>query len=91
MILEAIFSALLNFVYFIFSFIPSIPNLPPLIISSINDFINFVFQSAGLLGLIFDINLLKVLLPLVLIVINFDKIWYIILWIANKIPGIDID
>ena len=62
-----------------------------LVINSINNFLDLIFNNAGLVGLFLPLDLVKVILPLVLIVINFNYIYGLILWVLKKIPFINVN
>ena len=91
MIIEAFFDLIYNLNSFIFSMLPSFPDMPDKIINSINNFLDLIFNNAGLLGLFLPLDLVKVILPLTLIVINFDYIYGLILWVLKKIPFINVN
>ena len=91
MILENFLNILLSSIEVILSILPDIPSLPDELLSSAYSFIDLIFDNVGLLGLFIPISTIKVVVPLVLFIVNFDKIYKLILWVLNKIPIIDID
>ena len=91
MILENFLNILLSSIEFILSILPDIPSLPDELLSSAYSFIDLIFDNVGLLGLFIPISTIKVVVPLVLVIVNFDKIYKLILWVLNKIPTLDID
>ena len=49
--------------------------------------IDLIFQyGGGLLGVFVRISTLKIILPLLILAINFDKIYEVIRWIIKKFP-----
>lgn len=91
MILANLFNILLSSIEVVLSLLPDIPSLPEELLSSAYSFIDLIFDNVGLLGLFIPISTIKVVVPLVLLIINFDKIYKLTLWVLNKIPKLDID
>lgn len=91
MILENFLNILLSSIEVILSILPDIPSLPDELLSSAYSFIDLLFDNVGLLGLFIPISTIKVVVPLVLLIVNFDKIYKLIMWVLNKIPILDID
>lgn len=91
MILANLFNILLSSIEVVLSLLPDIPSLPEELLSSAYSFIDLIFDNVGLLGLFIPISTIKVVVPLVLLIVNFDKIYKLTLWVLNKIPKIDID
>lgn len=91
MILENFLNILLSSIEVILSILPDIPSLPDELLSSAYSFIDLIFDNVGLLGLFIPISTIKVVVPLVLVIVNFDKIYKLTLWVLNKIPKLDID
>lgn len=91
MILANLFNILLSSIEVVLSLLPDIPSLPDELLSSAYSFIDLIFDNVGLLGLFIPISTIKVVVPLVLLIVNFDKIYKLTLWVLNKIPKLDID
>ena len=91
MILENLLDILLSSIEVILSILPDIPSLPDELLSSAYSFIDLIFDNVGLLGLFIPISTIKVVVPLVLVIVNFDKIYKLTMWVLNKIPKLDID
>lgn len=91
MILENLLNILLSSIEVILSILPDIPSLPDELLSSAYSFIDLIFDNVGLLGLFIPISTIKVVVPLVLVIVNFDKIYKLTMWVLNKIPKLDID
>lgn len=91
MILANLFNILLSSIEVVLSLLPDIPSLPEELLSSAYSFIDLIFDNVGLLGLFIPISTIKVVVPLVLVIVNFDKIYKLTLWVLNKIPKLDID
>lgn len=91
MILENFLNILLSSIEVILSILPDMPSLPDELLSSAYSFIDLIFDNVGLLGLFIPISTIKVVVPLVLVIVNFDKIYKLTIWVLNKIPKLDID
>lgn len=91
MILENLLNILLSSIEVILSILPDMPSLPDELLSSAYSFIDLIFDNVGLLGLFIPISTIKVVVPLVLVIVNFEKIYKLTLWVLNKIPKLDID
>ena len=91
MILENFLNILLSSIEVILSILPDMPSLPDQLLSSAYSFIDLIFDNVGLLGLFIPISTIKVVVPLVLVIVNFDKIYKLTMWVLNKIPKLDID
>lgn len=91
MILQDFLNILLSSVEVILSILPDIPSLPDELLSSAYSFIDLIFDNVVLLGLFIPISTIKVVVPLVLVIVNFDKIYKVTMWVLNKIPKLDID
>lgn len=88
-----ILNVLLNGLYFLIDFLfgwINIPQVPETITSSINTFLNLIFDNLSLLGFFIRPTTLKILVPLIIIVINFKYIYKFIMWFLKKLPFINI-
>ena len=71
---------------FIFALLPDIPNFNISLLDSLTQYINLIFDNVGLLGFFVRISTIKTLVPLVIIVINFERIYHFVIWIVHKLP-----
>lgn len=88
-----ILNTLLNGLYYIIDFLfgwINIPQVPDTIVDSINSFFNLIFNNLSLLGFFVRPTTLKILVPLVIVVINFKYIYKFIMWFLKKLPFINI-
>lgn len=86
MIVKAIFDAILSVLMTIFNLLPSVPSFPETLLNSLNTVFSTIFDNLGLLGLFVRIDTIKVLIPLLIIAVNFEHIYHFVLWIIKKIP-----
>ena len=68
------------------SLLPNIPQLPNSLSTSLNNVFTTIFNNVGLIGLFFRISTIKILVPLVIVVVNFEHIYHFIMWIIKKLP-----
>lgn len=90
MIIEGLLNVVTTILYFILDLLPSIPDLPTSITSVIDTVLNLIFDNVGLFGVFVPLDIVKVIIPLWLIVDNFDKLYSIAFWIITKIPMLNI-
>ncbi|RHP67113.1 hypothetical protein DXA59_14445 [Clostridium sp. OF03-18AA] len=90
MILEAVFNLVSGLVKLVFGWI-NLPDLPDSITSVIDELFALISGSVGIIGIFVDLNMVKILLPVLLIVINFDEVWKFTMFILRKIPFLGID
>ena len=85
MILEAIFELVFMLLSIIFAQI-HLPGLPSEVQSIVDQVIGYIVGAVDLLGFFLDWNMVKILIPIVIIIVNLDKIWHLIMFILRKIP-----
>ena len=81
---QMIISAILNL-------LDLVPDMPPQAISVLNNFLDIIKTSFNLLCTFVDINMLRILFPIVLIIINFDFVYRVVMWVLRKIPVLGIE
>lgn len=91
MIIEGILSVVTGLLHFVLHIIPTIPDLPSEITGPITTVLDLIFNNVGLLDLFMPLNIVKIIIPLWLIVDNFDKIYSILFWVIKKIPMLGIE
>ena len=85
MILSIIFDALKGLLFTCFGWI-NLPALPETLTSAVTSFLDLIFDNVGVLGFIIRPATLKIVIPVVIIIINFDKLYKLTMWILKKIP-----
>lgn len=86
MIILGLLQALSGILISILSLLPDLPQLPESILNGLNNFLDLIFNNVGLLGLFIPISTIKVVVPLIIVIINFDKIYKLVMWVLKKIP-----
>ena len=90
MILESILNLISGLIKLVFGWI-NLPDMPSSVTSVIDELFVYIRGSMGLLGVLVDLNMVKVLLPVLLIVINFEHVWKFTMFIVRKIPFLGIE
>lgn len=76
----------------ILNFLDVLPDMPESVVEFLNTFIDLVFVNGwNAVCFFIPINLVKILLPLVLIVVNFEHAYQVIMWVLRKIPLVGIE
>lgn len=86
MIIEILIGLIIDLVIFLLSLLPNLPGFDSTILNSLDTFIDMIFNNLGLLGFFIHVNTIKTLIPLVIIVVNFDKIYHFVIWVIRKLP-----
>lgn len=84
-ILLALGEGLLFVLELLFGWI-NLPSFPVALSGSINSFLNLIFDNLSLLGFFIRPGTLKLVVPILIILINFEFIYKIIMWIIKKVP-----
>lgn len=67
-----------------------LPSFSPQITNAVDGMFNIMFSGVNLVGIFLDINMLKILIPLAIAIINADKIIKLVMFVLKKIPILDI-
>ena len=89
MILESVFNLFGAFLRVIFGWI-NLPAMLEAITSVLDELCALIRGSIGILAVFIDMDMVKILLPVLLIVINFDEVWKFTMFIVRKIPFLGI-
>lgn len=89
MILESVFNLFSSAIKLIFAWI-QLPDLPAEVETYINLLFGYMESGMGFVYLFIDMDLAKIMFPLVIAVANFDKIYKLVLFVLRKIPFLGI-
>ena len=89
MIVKGILELFYALITIVFGWI-NLPNFPDSVLSVIDEFVNILTGAVGLLGVFVDMNVLRILIPVLLIVINFEHLYNLTMYILRKIPFLGI-
>lgn len=90
MILQSVFDLVRSVIKAVFGWI-NLPDMPEAVTSIIDELFSLLSGSVGLMGVFLDLSMLKLLLPVLLIVINFEHVWKFTMFILRKIPFLGIE
>lgn len=86
MIIEGLFNLVYLLLNGILDLLDILPEFPETLVSSIDSFFNLIFGNLSLLGFFVRIETLHIIIPLFILVYNFEHIYKFIMWIVRKIP-----
>lgn len=86
MILQSLLTVLFDFVHFVFDLFPNLPQVPTEFSNSVDKFLDVIFDGLGLFTVFVRPITVTLIVPIVILLINFDKVVSIVLWIVKKIP-----
>ncbi len=89
MILEAILNLFKTLLYTCFFWI-NIPAFPSELAANINTFLDLIFNNLTLLGFFIRPVTLQISIPILIILLNFDNLYKLTMWILRKIPMLNI-
>ena len=90
MILQSLINLLISLIKFCFSWL-NIPAFPAEFTQIIDDFLDLIFDNVSLLGFFIRPTTLQILIPALIVVLNFDKVYHFVMWILKKIPFLNIE
>lgn len=90
MIIKALLELIFGLLQIVFLPI-NLPDLPAGVQSVLDELTAVLSGAVGLLGIFVDISVVKWLIPVVLVIVNFEKIWDLIMFILKKIPFIGVE
>lgn len=89
MIIEALLNLIKLLLNVVFGWI-SIPAFPESLTSSIDSFLDLIFTNLSLLGFFIRPITLTVAIPLLIVLLNFERIYKLVMYIVRKIPFLGI-
>jgi len=89
LIIQLILNLLKTLLFTVFSWI-NLPQFPEGLTNSLNNFIDLIFDNLSLLGFFIRPATITIVIPVLIILINFDKIYKLTMWILKKIPMLNI-
>lgn len=85
MILEALLNLVFLLLKIVFGWI-SLPAFPESLASSIDTFLSLIFDNITLLGFFVRPLTISIVVPILIILLNFEELYKITMWILRKIP-----
>ena len=91
MITEALMNAGLFLMDAILNFLDLLPDMPSEVISVLDEFFDLIFTNGWSLAcFLIPMDFALILLPLVILVVNFERVYHLIMWVLRKIPMVGI-
>ena len=90
MIIEAILNLLKTVLFFVFGWI-NLPQFPETLENGINTVLDLIFGAVNLLGFFVRIETIQICIPILIILLNFDKVYKLTMFILRKIPFLNIN
>lgn len=91
MIISLLLATITGLINVIFGILPDIPPIPVELSNVVNNFFDLLFDNAGLVSFFVPINVVKVALPIAIVIIEFEHIYSLILWVIKKIPMLSLE
>lgn len=90
MLVEALFTAVTWLIDAILNLLDVLPDFPEELVTSVDEFFALIFDNLSILGFFVPLSTIKILIPLVILVINFEDVYAFIMWLLRKIPFLGI-
>lgn len=90
MIVSSVLNLLISMIEVVFGWI-NLPQLPDSIMNVVDEIVGYMLGSLGLLSVFVDMNMLRILLPLCIVVVRFEDVWKLTMFILRKIPFLNIN
>ena len=91
MIIEWVMNLGMGIIDVLFMMLDVLPNFPSKVITVINSVFDLMFSAVNLVGVFLDFSMVRTLIPIVILILNFDKIVKLIIFAVKKIPFIGIE
>ena len=91
MIIKGLFNLIYSFLSVILTPFEIIPDVPHVVQLSVSNYMTFITAPVRILLFFTDVNVVKALIPVVLVVINMEHIWDGIMWVLKKLPFVGIE
>jgi len=90
LLVEALFTAVTWLIDAILNVLDVLPDFPAELVTSVEEFFSLIFDNLSILGFFLPLSTVKILIPLVLLVINFEDVYAFVMWLLRKIPFLGI-
>ena len=89
MILKGLFSLVITLLNIVFGWV-NLPAMPSAVDDAFNLLISYMQSGIGFVWLIVPRDLVLVVVPVILLLSNFDKLYTVVMWVFRKIPFLGI-
>lgn len=90
MIISLLLVTITGLINLIFGILPDIPQIPTELSSLVDSFFDLIFDNSGLVGFFVPISTIKIALPIAIVIINFEHIYSLVMWVVKKIPMLNL-
>lgn len=91
MIISLLLASITGLINLVFGILPDIPPIPSELTSVVSNFFDLLFDNAGLVSFFLPMNVVKIALPIAIVIINFEHIYSLLLWVIKKIPALSLE
>ena len=91
MLVEALFNGVTSLIDGILNLLDVLPDFPEDLVTSMDSFFSLIFDNLPLLGFFVRLDTVKILIPLVIVVMNFEDVYAFVMWLLRKIPFIGVE
>lgn len=87
MITEALMNVGMFLLDTLLNFLDLLPDMPEELVSVLDEFFELIFSNGWSIAcFVVPMDYALVLLPLVILVVNFERVYHLIMWVLRKIP-----
>ena len=87
MLTEALINAGMFLLDVLLNFLDLLPDMPPELVSVLDEFFDLIFTNGWSIAcFVIPMDFALILLPLVILVVNFERVYHLIMWVLRKIP-----
>ena len=92
MLTEALINAGMFLLDVLLNFLDLLPDMPPELVSVLDEFFDLIFTNGWSIAcFVIPMDFALMLLPLVILVANFERVYHLIMWVLRKIPLLGIE
>lgn len=85
MIIKLLFELIIGLLNIVFGWV-SFPSMPEAVTTALDTLLQAMGSAMGFVWLVVPRGLVLAVLPVVLVVENFDKLYSVVMWVLKKIP-----
>ncbi len=90
MIIKGLFSLIISLLNIVFGWV-NFPDMPSAVDEAFTTLLSYMSAGMGFVWLIVPRDLVLVVVPVVLVLSNFDKLYSVVMWVLKKIPFLGIE
>lgn len=86
MIIAAILTLIKGLIFIVFKLLPDLPNVPETVQNTVSNYISLITDNLSFISFFVDVNYMKILLTVAVILWGFRESYKFIMWIYHKLP-----